>query len=69
MIVLTYDHNARAITMHRENSTTEIGVEKARKLWDAGKVTDCNVAFSRLASADFDMDEVERQYRELDGCS
>jgi hypothetical protein len=41
--------------------------ERARKLWEAGRVSNCNLAMRRLATgANWDFDELRRQYHALD---
>lgn len=45
----------------------EITIETARRLWNAGKVTNCNMSFQRLATrANWDFAELARQYAEMD---
>jgi hypothetical protein len=44
-----------------------ITIEMARDMWNAGKVTNCNMAFQRLATrANWSFDELARQYAEMD---
>lgn len=36
--------------------------EQARAIWLAGQVRDCNMAFHRLASLDFDVEALKAHY-------
>ncbi len=42
-------------------------IDEARALWEAGKVSNYNMAFGRLATrANWDFAELARQYAEMD---
>ena len=43
-----------------------ITITEARDLWRAGKVTDCNLAFNRLARNDFDIKATLQEYRDME---
>lgn len=69
MLIIYYTHATRSLTMNENGRETEIGIEKAKELYEADKVDDWNIAFSRLVQCDFDMEKVDAQYAELDGQS
>jgi hypothetical protein len=48
------------ITVEGEEGT--ITPEQARSLWTSGQVKDCNVAFNRLVSYDFDVKAALESY-------
>jgi hypothetical protein len=64
----------KVLGLYVDNRTTivnqdhqEITVEQARELWDSGEVVNFNAAFMRLATrANWDFDELHRQYAEMD---
>jgi len=39
--------------------------KQAKWLWDSFQVTNCNIAFQRLAAMDFDIQKVKDYYREM----
>lgn len=44
-----------------------VTIERARELWEGGKVKNYNQSFHRLATrANWDWEELERQYDEMD---
>lgn len=42
----------------------EVTIEKAKKLYNNCQVKDCNLSFQRLASFDFNWNELDRFYEE-----
>jgi len=61
MVVLYYEHEKRRIMVEGEDR--EIGIERAKKYIADQEVSDHNIAFWRLMQCDWDMDAVERYYR------
>ncbi len=56
-------------TGHITKKTEELGevpqeLSVAKKYWEDGQVKDCNLAFQRLASFDFDMQATLKFYRD-----
>lgn len=56
--------NSNAILDHNGH---HVSIDEARLLWESGQVTNCNLAFTRLATrANWDFTELARQYAEMD---
>lgn len=50
-----------------DQDDNEVSLDRAKELWEAGKVTNCNLSFQRLATrANWDFAELARQYAEMD---
>ncbi len=46
-----------------DSNNRELTIDEARKAWETGQVTDCNLGFQRLAQChDFDVSELEAFY-------
>lgn len=62
-VVLYYSHAKREISIEGSDTVT---VDEAKALYMEDLVHDCNLSMARLCECDFDMDEVEKQYAEMD---
>ncbi len=65
-ITLTYSPERRKIEKDVDGVTTEIDAKEAAKIFETGQAADWNLAFYRLAMAEYDKDEVQRQYDEME---
>ena len=67
MVVLYYEHTHRRIMVENpKGDDREIGIERAKKYIADQQVEDHNIAFWRLMQCDWDMEKVEREYRNED---
>jgi len=65
MVVLYYEHDKRRIMVENpKGEDREIGIERAKKYIADQQVTDHNIAFWRLMQCDWDMEAVEKHYRD-----
>ena len=62
-MILNLDTRSRKITNSRGQ---EVSLDTAKYFWEGGKVTDCSLSFQRLANLDFDFDELDKAYTEMD---
>jgi len=62
-MILDLDTKKRKITNGRGQ---EVSLDNAKHFWEGGKVTDCSLSFQRLANLDFDFDELDKAYAEMD---
>lgn len=63
-MILYYDHKRRGVFREdKGDQSIPLSMAEAKEAADAGLVTDCNLAFTRLVNCDFDMDAVEEEYR------
>lgn len=58
---LYLETKTRSITNQKEQ---EVSLGDARVFWEQGEVTDCSLSFQRLASFDFDFDQLDKFYEE-----
>ena len=61
-VVLMWDNQTGAISVEGEDEPLSEG--QARSVWMSGNVKDCNVAFNRLVSHDFDVAKALASYDE-----
>ena len=62
-MILDLDTKNRKIT---NRPGQEVSLANAKYFWEKGIVTDCSLSFQRLANLDFDFDELDKAYAELD---
>ena len=60
---LYYEHAERRIV---DQDREKVSLKKAKKVFEAGTLTDFNLAMQQLANHSFDMEKVEAYYRSLD---
>ena len=63
-MILYYDHKRR--TVYREDigdHSIPISLTEAEQAYQDCAIDDCNIAFTRLASCNFDTEAVELEYR------
>jgi len=61
---LHYRHDKRQVV---DQDGDAVPMKRARKIFDAGQLTDFNLAMYTLKQFDFDTDAVEAHYKECDG--
>jgi hypothetical protein len=67
MVILYYEHDKRRISVEvKDGDDREIGIERAKKYIADHEVEDHNIAFWRLMQCDWDMEKVDRHYRNED---
>lgn len=62
-MILDLDTKTRKIVNGRGQ---EVSLDNAKIFWNDGKVTDCSLSFQRLANLDFDFDELDKAYAEME---
>ena len=62
-MILDLDTKKRKITNGRGQ---EVSLDNAKAFWETGDVEDCSLSFQRLANLDFDFDELDKAYAEMD---
>ncbi len=62
-MILDLDTRNRKITNNRGQ---EVSLDNAKWFWEKGMVKDCSLSFQRLANHDFDFDELDKAYAEMD---
>lgn len=60
---LYYEHDKRRVV---DQDGATVSMKKAKKVFEAGTLTDYNLAVATLSMYDYDTDKVEAHYRALD---